>query len=367
MTAKRAKSKSSRVSAANLVAAIGGCVSLLSSPRIDIVFPRILRMAERIFPADAYALWQRDGDDWRIALSEGLSERYLDSSPIAAYAARVPLKTIIAEDVSALKLVSNRQNFYKAEGIKSFAAMPILVRQELRGTITFYFRKRRQFSTQDEALLSLITDLSAVAIGNAELYEAQTRLTAEAAEARARYKFLSDISAILASSLDHAFILGELARSLVPQIADWCAIDLLAADGSLDRLAVAHRDPEKMRIAREMQRKYPVDLKAPRGLGAVLRTGEAQINPVITPAMIENSPMPPELIAVLRTLEPCSSVQVAMIARGRVLGAITLAQAESRRHFSQHDIPFVQDIANRAALYLDSSRSTSQPRPASSL
>ena len=71
-------------------------------------------------------------------------------------------------------------------------------------------------------------------------------------------RFLAEASEILAGSLDYETELERVARLVVPALADWCAVDLLAEDGRLHRLTVVHRDPAKAETALELQRRYAV-------------------------------------------------------------------------------------------------------------
>ena len=56
---------------------------------------------------------------------------------------------------------------------------------------------------------------------------------------------------------------------------------------------------------------------------------------------------------MLRELGLRSLVVVPMRARGRVLGTISLARAESRRRFGGEELELAEDIAQRAALTID--------------
>jgi K+-sensing histidine kinase KdpD len=87
-----------------------------------------------------------------------------------------------------------------------------------------------------------------------------------AEEAQRGLAFLSEASAALSSSLEYQATLADLARLTVPRLADWCAVDILEEDGSVRRLAVAHEDPERVRWAYELQRRYPDDPHASRGM-----------------------------------------------------------------------------------------------------
>ncbi len=72
---------------------------------------------------------------------------------------------------------------------------------------------------------------------------------ADVEEVQQRLAFLAEASATLSSSLDYEATLATVARLAVPTLADWCAVDLLGDDGSIERMAVAHVDPEKVRWA----------------------------------------------------------------------------------------------------------------------
>ncbi len=55
---------------------------------------------------------------------------------------------------------------------------------------------------------------------------------------------------MLSKSLDYEQTFAEVARLAVPEIADWCAVDIVDKDGGLQRLTVTHADPAKVRHAR---------------------------------------------------------------------------------------------------------------------
>jgi len=57
------------------------------------------------------------------------------------------------------------------------------------------------------------------------------------------------------ASPDHETSLGELARRVVPDVADWCIIDLLDQGGGVCRVELAHVDPHTERRGREAARR----------------------------------------------------------------------------------------------------------------
>jgi PAS domain S-box-containing protein len=165
--------------------------------------------------------------------------------------------------------------------------------------------------------------------------------------------FLAEASAILASSLDYEETLAHLAQIAVPHIADWCAVDLKTRDGSTQRLAVAHVDQAKLALAHEIYRRWPMRPDDPAGVPNVIRTGTPEVAPVITEQMIREGIADPELRAIFLDIGLSSMMIVPLKARGRTLGAITLASAESGRHFTADDLRLAEDVAHRAAVAIE--------------
>ena len=85
----------------------------------------------------------------------------------------------------------------------------------------------------------------------------------------------------LSSSLDFEETIGRVAEAAVPEFADWCSVELLDPDGQLRSLAVTHADPAKVEMARRLRERFPPDLDAPSGIGAVIRTGVPELVPAI--------------------------------------------------------------------------------------
>jgi len=160
--------------------------------------------------------------------------------------------------------------------------------------------------------------------------------------------FFDEANAMFSSSLDYRTTLASVARLAVPYLADWCAVDVVEADGSLDRLAVAHEDPEKIALAYELERRYPTDPDFPYGVPNVLRTGE--------PELVSETARDTEHREHIRELGLKSYMIVPLIARDRTLGVITLVAAESGRRYGAEDLELAEDLARRAALAVDNAR-----------
>jgi PAS domain S-box-containing protein len=169
-------------------------------------------------------------------------------------------------------------------------------------------------------------------------------------------RFLAQSSEALGSSLDYHTTLRAVAKQVVPHLADWCAVDLLAEDGTLERVSVAHVDARKVRLAHELMERYPIDLDEPRGVALVLRTGKPDLVPRITSEMLAAVTKGPEHFSIMQELGLTSYIGVPLIARGRTLGVLSFVSAESGRVYGRAHVEQAVGLAARAALAVDNAR-----------
>jgi PAS domain S-box-containing protein len=181
--------------------------------------------------------------------------------------------------------------------------------------------------------------------------------------AEERAAFLLRAVAELGASLDFEATLASLARLAVPVLADWCAVDI-AEEGAEEaegarrprRLATAHVDPSKVAAVAELERRYPSDPNARTGVPEILRTGTAQLIPHIPRELLTAAAVDEEHQRLIDALELRSYMGVPLVVRGKVLGAITFVMAESRRVYTEVDLSFARDLADRAALAIENAR-----------
>jgi PAS domain S-box-containing protein len=171
-----------------------------------------------------------------------------------------------------------------------------------------------------------------------------------------RTQFLADVSALLDESLDYDETLAAVADLAVRRIADWCAIDMVDDERGVRNVAVAHVEPEKVALARELQQRYPPDLDAPTGSDNVVRTGESELYAELTPELLERAGADEEQVEIIRDLGMTSAMVVPLRARDRVLGALTLIATEGRPNYGPDDLAFAEQIAARAAIAVDNAR-----------
>jgi serine phosphatase RsbU (regulator of sigma subunit)/PAS domain-containing protein len=169
-------------------------------------------------------------------------------------------------------------------------------------------------------------------------------------------RFVADATDLLAASLDPDETLRALAGLVVPRLADWCAV-YIREDDAIRIVAVAHADPDKVKLARDFSERYPTDPGSDAGVARVIRGGESQLTPRITRAMVEAAAPDPEFARIVYDeLGLRSVLTVPLRARGEVLGALTLVMAESGRMMDERDRVFAEDLATHAALAVANAR-----------
>ncbi|MGG6241215.1 ATP-binding protein [Nodosilinea sp. AN01ver1] len=184
------------------------------------------------------------------------------------------------------------------------------------------------------------------------------RLQAQSAHAVAEAKqmqaaFLADVSAVLSSSLEYAQTLQQAADLAVPYFADWCSIDLLNPDNSINRVAVAHCDPAQVERAWAVTQRFPRRLEQGFGISRVIQTGQPQLVPEITDQMMAAAVKDPDYLAILRQFDLKSCIVMPLQARDRVLGSISFIFAESDRRYAASDLALAHDLAQRIATAID--------------
>ncbi len=211
----------------------------------------------------------------------------------------------------------------------------------------------------------------------AELHRAQQRLADERTKAgqlaavnavleerarveealRARREFLARAGEALASSLDYRTTLATVARLAVPELADWCSVQLLEPGARVpSQVAVVHADPRKVELARDLVQRYPPDPDASTGVPQVIRSGKSELYAEIPAALLETRARDSEHLRLIQELRLESAMVVPLIHRDRPLGAMSFVYADSGRRYTQSDLAFLEDFARRATMAIENAQ-----------
>lgn len=232
-----------------------------------------------------------------------------------------------------------------------------------RGERIDHFETERQ--TKDGRRLTISLTVSPIRDGAGRIVGAskvarditERKLLAEQqrrAEQNAR--FLAYVSAELATLSDYRTTLEKVARLSVPAFADWCAVDMLREDDTVERLVVTHSDPAKVQMVKELQLRWPLDRSAPRGLAKVLRDGESDWSPDIPESILEEAAEDDEHARVLRELGLRSYICAPIRSRRKTVGALTFATAESGRRYEARDVLTAEDLAYRTSIAIENAK-----------
>jgi serine phosphatase RsbU (regulator of sigma subunit) len=173
-------------------------------------------------------------------------------------------------------------------------------------------------------------------------------------QAEETQRLLAEAGRVLAGSLDYEETLRRVAWLAVPDLADWCMVDLLGDEG-LERMAVAHADPARAELAREL-RGVIVDLRGEVGPARVARTGRAELHETIDAEHVRRAAINPDHRRLLSQLGARSAASVPMTVRGQRLGVMTLSTAESGRTLGPEQLAVLEELGRRAAVAVDSAR-----------
>jgi len=180
------------------------------------------------------------------------------------------------------------------------------------------------------------------------LQEQAARLEAEAGQER--FAFLSEAGIVLAGSLDIEVTLKNLARLVVPRLGHFCIVNQLDEDGELKQLAVAHRDPEKEQLLRELE--YPKRGETQHAALRVIESRTLEHQNDLDDAMIDS------LFAgvyrnAVKELAPRAYVALPIVARGNIIGSITMVRTGDETSYSPAEVALASVLAQRIAFALD--------------
>src|SRR6266404_1352579 len=179
---------------------------------------------------------------------------------------------------------------------------------------------------------------------------------AEAENSQKRASLLAEASRVLSASFDYQTTLAALVRLAVPALADYCALDIVEAEDTFERIGEAHADPAKSQLLREVARFPKSALTARHPLMRVMATGAPVLEADITPAFIRASFAEAGQRRVVEALEPRSLICVPLVTSGKPLGALTLVTSGSGRRYDVADLSLAADLARRAAIVVEHAR-----------
>jgi PAS domain S-box-containing protein len=171
-----------------------------------------------------------------------------------------------------------------------------------------------------------------------------------------RMAFLAQAGLVLDSSLEFDETLHRLAEMTVPGLAQIAVIDLLEEGGLIKTAVAAAVDPAQARAIEKMRLEHPLRLDGAHPVAGVLRSGRPQLEPVMSPDFQRDIAEGPEHFELMRRLHYHSAIVVPLVARQRVLGALSLLRLEDADPYEENELVLAEELARRAALAVDNAR-----------
>lgn len=168
-------------------------------------------------------------------------------------------------------------------------------------------------------------------------------------------RFLAEVGAILATTLDYEETLTKIAEVAVHSLADLCIVDLVEDDGAVRRLKVACRDPANAWLCEELKA-LPLDGSRRYLLRSVLDTRCPLLLQRPSEAQLAAFARTEEQLQTLRAANIRSLLAVPLLARDQLLGALAFVSSTASRPFGPADVRLAEGLGQRAALSIENAR-----------
>jgi len=205
-----------------------------------------------------------------------------------------------------------------------------------------------------DALVSAAESRERAEADRERLLVAECHARESAEQAQHRLQLLAGAGSLLSRSLEEKTTLEAIASVIVPDIADWCRVDLLDEHGVLQRKLTFHSDPDRRREIAALVSRGQVGPHTPGSFPHVIATGQPYLSNFDAPE--SSGIVDPTFLAFAKATGMRATCVVPLVARGRTIGAMGAIQAESGRHYSPEDGVLLGELAQRAALALDNVR-----------
>ncbi len=178
----------------------------------------------------------------------------------------------------------------------------------------------------------------------------------DAEAARRRAAFLAEAGRLLAESVDQSSTLIALTKLALPLLDAWCIVDILEEGDSIHRLGIYHPDPAKQDLARKLQKSWGPEPADQFGAPAMVRDPRTILITDDIEATLAAAAHTPENLHLLGQLGIGSLLTTPLVARKKLLGAITFVGSQRDVPYSPDDVHLAEDVATRGALALDSAQ-----------
>jgi signal transduction histidine kinase len=183
------------------------------------------------------------------------------------------------------------------------------------------------------------------------------QMLAEEAEAgRRRAALLAAAAVRLGASIDRETTYASMAGLSLLRTGAWCVVDIVEADGTLDRLAIVHPDPAKETLVRGLERIWLPQPGDPFGVPLMMRSPHATVIADDIDAVLAASAHSPDTLRALRELGIGPLLVAPLVVRGTVRGAITFVSRRGDVTYTPEEVSLAEALAAQCAAALESAQ-----------
>jgi signal transduction histidine kinase len=157
--------------------------------------------------------------------------------------------------------------------------------------------------------------------------------------------------ATLSASLDYESTLISAVHLAIPHLADCCVLDLLGEDGTTRRIASVHDDPDRTKALRALEHEREAPTNWPLPVAKALEDRSS--------VTVDAAPGAPptgasaSIVAAIGNIGITSMTSLPLIARGRLVGALTLLFTDAGRPSDGERLKVAETMSKLVALAID--------------
>ena len=178
----------------------------------------------------------------------------------------------------------------------------------------------------------------------------------EAEQAGRHLMLLGDINLAMTSTYDIDEAVQRFAQLVVPQLADWCIVSVVDRNGARRDVGRAHRDPAMVPHMHRYADLRVATNDATAPVPAMLRDPRPVVIPEIDDEIVRSMVPVEAARTALAPLRPAAAAAFPLVARGEVIGGITLVNGPDRGPHTGVELRTAEIASRRAALALDNAR-----------
>jgi signal transduction histidine kinase/ActR/RegA family two-component response regulator len=320
----------------------------------DTVLDTIVKTARRLCHSQAAQIYLIEGDTFTLSSSVGLSAdfvSYLTEHPMRRDRGTLIGRVTVDRTVQQIHDVLSdpeykRQDIQDIGGYRTLVSAPMLLDDEVVGTLSLWRTEVAPFDDREMSLLETFAAQAAVVVRHVHLLRALEARGVELAHRVEQLEALSDVGAMVSSSL----VLDEVLSNIIRNAVRFAGCDggsmmeYLEEDRSFSVRTAYGTSPELLATLRTIR----VDLDTTL-VGRAAREG----HPISVPDL-DQVDLDPHL-HLLYNDGWRSIVAVPVLRDGRIIGALVVRR-KSTGPFSEENVEFLETFASQSALAIFNAR-----------